>query len=338
MGFRSLLFIMCVLVLAPVMSHAEPTPFDYRPITLILSPEYPQPGDSVRMTVASYALDLDRSTITWQANGKTLAKGVALKEFTITAGNLGTATDVTVTAVDPAGFSGSADAHISPAQIDLLWSSDSYTPPFFKGRKLPGTGSHITAYALVRFLNKGTPIAENNIIYTWYRDDTLVSAVSGRGKSRAVLPGPSFGSGTVRVVAETVDGSEHAEASVPINARDPEVALYENHPLFGILYHRAIVGDVNTIEKELHVTAVPYFARTTDPGTLSYEWGVNAVAITPDSENPQTLTLTASGYTGPADISLTVTNPADILMRSLGAWRLIFGGESGIFSGSLFGQ
>lgn len=333
------IFFVVLATLAPAVTHAQLSLYYTRPVSLTMSPENPGPGENVQLSISSYAIDLDRSQIIWHAGESVLAEGVGIKEATITAGPIGTVTTISVDIESDNGDLGHAEARIAPAELDLLWTTDSYAPPFFKGRRLAGNGATISASAIAHFTNGTTTVRESNIVYTWYRNDSVVASVSGRGKSHATLQGPARGAETIRVVAESADRLQRAEASATVTALDPKIVLYENHPLFGVLYHRAIVGDVNTIEQELKVTAVPYFARTKSPRTLSYEWSVNDSAVPPDPSTPGTLIIAAKGYTGPAAISLSVMNPDDILMRSIGAWRIIFGGSSGIFSNSsLFGE
>lgn len=325
-------------LLAPLLAHAQLSAFFTREVILTLSPENPAPGETVRLSLTSYAIDLDRSVITWKADGIPFAQGLGLKETSIVAGSTGSATNITVEAVGDNGDNGSAEARISPSELQILWTSDGYAPPFFKGRKLAGSDATIRAAALAGFANGGTRVPEVDIVYTWYRNGSVISDASGRGKSRATMQGPARGTDVIRVVAETADRTQRAEASVPIIAYEARLVLYENHPLFGVLYHRAIVGDVNTVERELKVTAVPYFARTNAPQSLSYGWAVNGFDIEPNAENPETLTLTADDYTGPAEVELTAMNPVDILMRSVGTWRINFGGMGGIFTNTLFGE
>ena len=190
-------------------------------------------------------------------------EGVGLKEASIVAGPVGAATRLRVQASDPDGNAGAAEASIQPSEMDMLWSTDSYVPSFHHGRALAGTNAKVRAYAFVSFARAGGPrIPESDIIYRWLRNGTAVTSVSGRGKSSASFPGPApLRSDTITVEAEAVDKSVSARASATIPATEPVLALYENHPLFGILFHRAIVGDVNTDEHEGKVTAIPYFAH-----------------------------------------------------------------------------
>lgn len=327
-------------LLAPVAAIAQISTFDATPLTLTMTPEYPAPGETVQLSVSSYALDINRSTIVWKAGDTVIKEGEGESQATITAGNVGSVTTITVEVTSESGQFGTGEARIAPADIQILWSTDSYVPPFYKGKKIAGPSAKIDAYARVEFSNGTRAVAEKDIIYTWYRGNTVLSAISGRGKSRVTLTGPVFGTETFRVVAESVDRSRYAEGEMRVTAQESQLKLYEHHPLYGILYHRAFVGDVNTVEKELRVTAVPYFAHTNSPHSLSYEWTVNDTPVTAHPEEPETLTINASGFTGDINLRLTAMNPSDLLMRSLGSWRIVFGGSSGMFSPaqSLFGE
>ncbi|MFZ2886967.1 MAG: hypothetical protein WA021_04075 [Minisyncoccia bacterium] len=315
------------------------SPFAYaqsdfgRELILTISPTYPAPGQTVRLSIKTYALDLDRSTVTWFVNEKEVARGVGLMETTIVAGQYGAESRIDVVAVDEEEVSARATAVIRPTEVDLLWEAASYAPPFYTGRVLPGASSPIRAQAIARFTSAdGKPVADKDIVYTWYRNDAVT--VSGRGKSSVVVPGPTlFGADIFRVVAVSADKTLSGEASTRIPSVDPFTMLYENHPLFGILYHRSIEPGATTLETEQKVTAVPYFAGIVSPSDprLMYEWSVNGTRIEPNPQEPQTLTVTANDYRGPATINLSLMSSSDALLRALGEWQLVFGSSDTSF-------
>ena len=150
------------------------------------------------------------------------------------------------------------------------------------------------------------------------------------------MSGPSlFGSETLSVMAESADGTYRGRASVRIAGVDPTLELYENHPLFGVLYHRALTGNATTLETELKVTAVPYFAGVSAPhdASLAYEWSLNSTVLTPHPEHPETFTITTQDYTGPVTVGLSLTSFTDLFLKAEGTWEIVFGA-----SGSLFGN
>lgn len=328
-----------VFLIAP-MTHAQISLTGLeRPLDLTISPEYPAGGETADLSIKSYGIDLDRSIVTWYADGKQIAKGDGLVQTSVKAGALGSRMNVTVVAVSADGITGSAQAVIRPTEVDLLWNADSYVPPFFKGRALPGTSSTIHAQALVRFKRAdGSFVSEKDIVYVWYKGSTQIA--SGRGKSAIAFAGPAlFGTATVSVVATSADNAYKGRAEARILSVDPSVELYENHPLFGVLYHRALVGSVATLENEQKVTAVPYFAHVHSPAEngLSYEWSVNGRDLPADPAHPDTITIAANGYTGPAKIQLTLTSAEDFLLRAIGSWELVFSESGTIFGANPFG-
>ncbi len=337
----------CVLFVATTASAQTSSsliPFSNpnKPVLMRMDPAQPAPMQAVRLSLQSASLDLERSIIRWYSNGVLISEGDALKEITIVTPYLGERVEVEAKVSGSEG-EGAVTTTIAPVEIDILWSVNSYVHPFYKGRTLAGTNATVRAYALVRFANaSGALVPESNIIYTWYRNNTLLESRSGRGKSSISVPGPElFGTDILTVRAESVDKYYSGESSATIKATDPNVLLYENHPLFGVLFHRAIVGPVNTMETEQKVTAVPYFSLTSTPNdsSLLYEWNVNGNGLTPDPNEPQTLTITAQSYTGPAFIELLVSNARDILMRASGEWQLNFGASDSLFTETpLFGE
>jgi hypothetical protein len=321
-----------VLLIVPVITHAQLLTGLERPLDVAMSPQYPAAGEEVTLGVSSYGINLDRSAIIWYADGKEIARNTT--EVKITAGTLGSIINVTVVAEEPDGLIGSGSARIRPTEVDLIWSSDSYAPPYFKGKRLAGSSARIRAEAVVRFVRPdGTAIPSSDIIYTWNRGTTRI--LSGRDRSWVEFAGPSlFSSEEVSIDAQSVDGAYLGRASIRIAGVDPTIELYENHPLFGVLYHRALTGSVATAEKEQRVTAVPYFARISSPNdaTLSYRWNVAGLAVKPDSTEPQTITITTNGYAGPARIQLDLTSMDDLFLKARGNWELVFS-ESVLFSG-----
>jgi hypothetical protein len=335
----------CILILVflvvPVLTHAQMSLFFEQQLSLRVMPEYPRPGETVQLSLDTSAIDLDRSEIIWILNGRELARGPGVKEASFVAGTAGSVSVVEVVASTEDTVTRTR-VRIRPASLDLIWNTDSYTPPFYRGRALAGTQTTIRAYALATFQQNGTSLPEREIVYTWKRNDTVLNNVSGRGRSSAVIEGPNlYDSLSITVEAESVDRTWKQAATVQVANVDPFVLLYENHPLFGVLFHRSIEGEVHTEESEQKVTAVPFFAHAQSPADprLTYEWIVNGEPISADPKEPQTLTLTAQGYSGPADVSLILSDSLDILLHARGTWRLLFGGESNAFlNTNVFGQ
>ncbi len=341
----SALWVLFSLSMSPVFAQTVPgyIPFTSQDaeMTLSIVPESPRPGETVQLTLTSSSLDLNRSTITWYANDSVVASGEGLHEARLVAGALGVQTTVRATATSEDGTTGTVSGRITPAEIDLIFEGTSYVPPFYKGRSLPGTGGEIRVYALVRF-NKSSAAVEKDIIYTWYRNGTLLSNASGRGKSRLILSSTArFDTDTIRVVAESPSTRSYASETLVIPRKEAKVLLYENHPLFGILFHRAIIGDVNTNERQQKVSAYPFYSNVGIPqeSTLAYAWKVNNIEVPPSTTEPNALTIEVNDFLGPANIELSLVSSKDLFMHAEKSWRILFGETiSTLFDSPVFGQ
>ena len=302
-------------------------------VTIAISPEHPTPGSFVHLLAASFSADLDRSDIVWLANNKAMAQGPGLKEADVVAGPLGSATDITVIANGQNGNVASGEVHIRPTELDLLWESDSYVHPFYRGRTVPSAGTSLRLQAIPRFkLPGGQQMPERDLIFTWRRNGSVVQSASGRGRSSAILPSPVlFGTDTITVNAESLDGSLSGEASVQIPSTEPILELYMDHPLLGVMYHQALLPQTSIADSEMTFVAVPYFAQIQNPDDprLAYVWRVNGNDIETDLTRPSELTINADKSNGLALIELALGHTGNLLMRSGGKWGVLFSSGGG---------
>jgi len=216
----------------------------------------------------------------------------------------------------------SSNVPFATGAVELLFDSDSYTPPFYRGRALPSAGTNLHLQAIPRF---GSP---RTLTYTWKRNSVVLGSISGIGKSSVTIPAPDlFGTDTISVDVSSQDNTERGGASVTISSKDPVLVLYEDQPLFGIRLHRALAPQDSVRDVETTFAAIPYFARTQSPNDshFSYAWTVNGQVIAPNQKTPSEITINAKNSTGRAQISLDLTSSADILMQSHGSWTVTFG-------------
>ncbi|MBI2610643.1 hypothetical protein HYW60_01765 [Candidatus Kaiserbacteria bacterium] len=296
-------------------------------LALELTPAHPAPGERLHARARSSLLDLSETQLRWSANGKPIAEGIGVTEVDVTAGALGSETQLTVTALENALEFSSAEATIAPVELDLLWEADSYVPPFYRGRALPSAGTNLRLEAIPRFVRSGSSVPLRDIIFTWKRDGYVIAAASGRGKSKATVESPPlFASETISVEAKTSDGRLQGVASARISSQEPHVALYENDPVFGIAYHRALARENQIPEIETTFAAVPYFAEAASPDdtALIYNWRVNDIGIANDPEHPSGLTINASGSSGSALIELLLKHATNLFINAPGSWLVNF--------------
>lgn len=299
--------------------------------TITLVPNSPAPGDTVDLTVESPLLDTADSAITWYDNGRVIAQGTGMTTASITAGALGTQSNVSVSLQSPDGTDASTEAAIIPTEIDLLVDSDSYVPPFYQGRALPSADTGLRLEAIPHFKRpNGTLVPSSDITYTWKQDGRVVGNVSGRGKASVILPSPTlYGTSDVEVDAISSDGSLSGSATLSIPSTAPVLLLYEDNPLLGLTYYHALGQAASIPDIEMTFAAVPYFAPIQSPNDprLSYAWTVNGTGVSPSASDPSELTLNASNSSGQASIGLTVTHATDIFMSAVGSWEVALGAQ-----------
>jgi hypothetical protein len=333
------LFIALAICIASVFALTAHAQFSNFPgfgsaLSITFFPTSPSPGDTLNLTVQSPLIDIPESTILWQAGGKTIAQGKGVDSASVQLGALGSETriDVTVTTAD--GDAASTQATIVPTELDVLVDSDSYTPPFYRGRARASAGTNLRLQALPRFKRAGALLPAPELIYTWRRNDQVLGNISGRGKSAVVIPVEHlFGTDTISVEVRSADGSLAHTASFPVSASEPVLLLYENHPLYGILYHRALTNSAFIPETEMTFAAVPFFvqAGSVHDRALSFDWQVNAASITPGRSNPDEVTINAENSSGIAFIELAITHATNYYLDVKDAWNITFSsqGDSG---------
>ncbi|MEK7068858.1 MAG: hypothetical protein AAB947_00580 [Patescibacteria group bacterium] len=303
-------------------------------LRLEMSPLHPRPGESVRISAHSASIDLPLTSLEWIENGKKIGGGVSVADIEIKAGVLGTETTVTVIMFENGIERVRKSVRINPTELDLLWESDSYVPPFFRGRALPSAGTNLYLQAIPRFKRtNGSLVPVSDIVFTWRRNDYVLQKISGRGAGRAVLGGPSFlGTDTISVHARSLDGLFETEEIVRIPSVEPRLVLYENHPLAGVMYHNAILSqNLQNYrgEVEMSLVAIPYFAEAQmdDDNSLIYKWKVNGNAITNNPERPNSITINASGSSGLAFVELALSHATNLFLNSFGSWSMTLSSE-----------
>ncbi len=295
-------------------------------LSISVSPAHPAPGQIVSLRAQSSYVDLAKSTLRWQADGKVIASGEGEIEAEITAKGLGGQTDIFLEATTPEGLTVQSNASIIPTQVELFLSSDSYVPPFYRGRSLPASGTNLRAEAKAHlFQGSGAEIPAANIIYTWKRDGQAIPAASGKGKSSAVIP-IGFGISRVTVEAQSADGTLSGEATQTVPLRDATVLLYKNHPLYGIMYNAAMPATAFVSDAEMTFTAVPYFApvQNARDRALEYAWSVGGSPVPKDTKDPNEITINAKDSTGVALIDLTISHQSNYFFDAKGTWNVTF--------------
>ena len=292
---------------------------------MTFTPDHPSPGDTIHFTVTSPVIDLTGATIVWYLNGKAVTTGVGMTETDIPAAKLGEQMLIEVD-VSNENVSAAATATIIPTEVDLLYDSSVFTPPFYLGRALPAMGSRLQLQALARFKKSdGTFIADQDIKFTWMKGGIRIPHASGNGLDSLVIPGPIANDDADVTVEASADGGFEGSASVRIPSARPFLMLYEDNSLYGYLYNNALDVKSLSTQDEMTIAAVPFYANASnsnDP-SLHYDWTVNDVSVAATSSIKNEITLGAKEG-GLARVEVEVNNDIDLFFTLAGKWQILF--------------
>lgn len=224
-------------------------------ISLSTIPTDPTPGASVRIEAQSYSADLDQANITWRYNGRVIDGGIGRKSITVTAPAGGAVGTISVTATGGGFANTAASLTLRPASIDLLWeAADSYTPPFYKGKALAATN------ALIRVTGIPSASAPKQMVYTWSRNNTVLGASSGYGKSSLLFKNSELES-TENIGVTATTGAFTGTASIAITPGGPSLVAYHKDEGY-IDYANGTSNTVTTGQNGLVLRFEPYFFST----------------------------------------------------------------------------
>ncbi len=309
--------------------HAQTLPSFSLPNTaqLTITPQYPEPNQTVNVHLENYAYNLNTLEVVWSLNGVEQKRGIGEKDFQFTVGALGTPSTVSVST---SAFSGSVQ--VVPTSMDIIWQAQTYTPPFYKGRALYTYQSDVEFIAIPAIVGtNGALMDPKTLVYTWTRNGTVIGAASGYGKNVfKTSSGVLARALTIQVDATTPDNSIKTTRTIELGGISPEIVLYENHPLYGMLYNTALPETFNLSTKEIAVSAVPYFfgVARRDAPTLSYEWKMNGSTIA-NQANPASLVLRQPEGSGGGDasISLSIQDIQNMIQYAQKTFNITFGTE-----------
>ena len=205
--------------------------------------------------------------------------------------------------------------------VDILWQGQTYTPPFYKGKALWSNQSRISFVAIPQGLGNSA-----NLNYKWTRNGTVLGNINGIGRNYlsfldSILSKPQ----TIKVDILSSQDEVLASAFVTVVPTSPILAIYENNPLYGFMFHRETNGTYELREKEVTFSAFPFFfsALSRADSGLSYEWRTNVG----EAETRNSVTYRSpDDASGSSQVSMRVSNK-DKIMQSFNKSFLIEFGE-----------
>ena len=298
-------------------------------ISVEMIPENPGPNTLVYVSVVSYSTNINASKITWNVNGKTQKSGMGEKTFSFTTGDMNTTTTLEILVETQDGEMIEKTFMIKPVSVDLIWESDGFVPPFYKGKALFSHQNKITVTALPHILSaNGVEIGAKNLIYTWKKNGSVIGNVSGFGRNTYSFVSPLISRPVeIGVDVTTVDSSGSGYALLKLAPTEPTILFYKKDPIFGVEFQRALSNAVGlSTSKELIVVGIPlFFSPATSGGDLLYKWSINGSPINNSPEQSTQVFRQNKGTSGTSRISLSIEHTKKILQSAESSFDLMFG-------------
>src|SRR3989344_1802002 len=307
MGFR-LLYIFAIIGLAWGTQVLAVSP---SAISVSVAPPNPAPYENVTVTLSSYAANLGTVNISWLVNGKSALSGIGKSSFQVTAGAAGSEIRIIAKIFLP---DGEIDKNIiiRPAELVLLFeATDSYRPPFYKGRALPTEGSEIKVVAMPEIKIGSSLASPKTLSYEWKKNYENSPGDSGYGRNFLIHSNDYLdASSNISVVASTLDGKYSSGGNINIGSWEPQIAFYKKDSELGTLWERAMPNPYRISGEEI-VVAAPYFISPRDirRPELVFRWFINNLMLPPKIIERNTIPLRVErGASGTSKLRLAIEN------------------------------
>lgn len=290
-------------------------------ISIEQTPEIPQPGEVVYVRITSYMTNLNKAKITWTQDGKIIISefGVVTNQFQ--APESGKSSTIKITIEKEGGGVVAKTITLSPADVDLIYEAQTYAHPFFKGKKLFTSESVVNVIAIPNFIgSNGKKIPATSLVYNWEINGTVQQSISGYGKYIFTTKGQMIERpANITVNVSAINSSLVATQSITLRSTTPDIVVYENNPILGVVYDKAIEGSFLLQRPQVDFEAIPYFfsAQNKDDMNLTYKWSINGVRIASKKPNENYLLLQNNqNEEGKAIISLGLEHAQNLLQTT----------------------
>ena len=311
---KTLLFSLILTLFWISTSFAQGLPQD---IDISIYPIEPKPGQEISAKVSSFGMDLSSATITWKYNNTTLSVGTGKTTVNFKAPSSSTTSVLYVSASGTEGFA-ETSIIIRSASVDVIWeATDSYTPPFYKGKALPAVGAKLKIAAIPSIT------APKNMSYNWRYNGNAIQNQSGTNKDSLSIKTDVLGSNesfSVVIGSNSFSGS----GSTQVTLRDPNIVMYQKSNGF-IDYTKGSLKDIFITLPGVTLRVEPFnftIAKSIEE-SLSIGFKLNDQSFI-GTANSQELSITRPANAGQGSISATVTSIKERLQQVSRSFNLNF--------------
>jgi hypothetical protein len=286
-------------------------------VTISNSPERPAPNETVTVTIESYLIDLNSSSVIWLVDGKEVTRGIGVKKITTKAPNVGKR--ITVLAVIGAnnGKEVRKSVTLKSGSVDIIWeTSRAYATPFYKGKNPFVYENWIKLIAIPHLSSDGIKeVDPKNLVYRWKMGGKDIENGTGYGVQSieikaSEIPKPL----DISVTVYTRDQREEADGFIRLEPVEPALSFYEISPLYGILLNKSLTNIHTLNNAELNLMVAPFgFNFNSKNNKLSYLWSINNVDQQELTKNQSIILRPKGNVEGSSNINIEVRHENDIL-------------------------
>lgn len=327
---RILIYVLGLIFFLPSFTViAQGVPGITDTVDFVLVPPYPKPNQAVYIKAQSFNTNLNKAEFAWTLNGKPIAEGLGLKEIRVVTGDPGTPTEVGVIIKTSDIGIISDTVFMRPTEVNLVWESDTYTHPFYKGKALHSYNGSFKVTALPEFFDGNNKrIDSKELVYTWKKNGDVQNDASGYGKDSFTSSQTSYLREGEEISVEVSSSREDLTASnsVTITPSVPKIVFYEKSPLYGELYGEALDRNFKLENEEITLIASPMFFSVprAENQNLTLSWSINGRPAT-DFENKNEITLRREdNNAGKSNISLIAQQIKKVLQGANGSISISF--------------
>ncbi len=326
--FRITILVVAIFALfaaAPIHPFAQTSIQAQLPTALnfLVVPEYPAPGQAFIVSIQNLGPDFAQASISWTIDGVPNSEFDDSASINLTAPGGGEEMAIKALVSRPGRTTDTITATIKPANVDLFWEGSTYVPPFYKGIALPAPDSGIRIVAIPHIIENGAETDPRVLSYKWTVNDKVQLSGSGSGKNVLNTAMPHFAQPLSVKVTVTSPNGGVANAGYRIDPTDPQLFVYEDTPLLGVLFNNAIAGTFALHGSETTLRAYPFFFSLPFADT-SFTWLLNN-SVAESAGGSSALTLRSESGAGLANITVAATQAAQLLQSAEAAFRVSFG-------------
>ncbi len=322
-GFRSALALVPLFLFLGISAssvHAQFSGMDQE-ASLVTSPQYPRPDSEVMVELSAYSMNTAGADIKWFEDGKELTSVRNERSITLSAGSVGATKTIKATITLPGTAPFSLTKTITPGDVDIIIESDTYVPPFYKGRALPSAESRGRAIAIVHLGGNTNPAA---LSYEWKLGETVLHGGPVRGKQSTEIEFPLFDDIPLSVTIYDTKGNPIVKRSIALKNTQPEIAFYEESPLRG-QSEKALGREFTLVGEETTLRAEPYYLdRESAQSMGSPKWQLGGNTVDTGNIDPYTITLRKTGGAGSTPIDFIITNTQKLFQNARGSFTIYF--------------